>query len=71
LDLTFEEKQRDACQLFWIVKGHMPQTLHRPDVVDDIYDAYSKRVWHWDPNEVFHRKEGWEEAYADFLRSKK
>jgi hypothetical protein len=49
----------------------MPQTLHKPEVVDDIYEAYGKRVWHWDPNDVFHRKEGWEEAYTNFLRSKK
>lgn len=60
-------KLKDACELFWICKGQIPPTMYYEHTVNDIYNAYFRRVWGWDPNEVLHRREGFEEAYNKFL----
>jgi|TARA_R110000851_G_scaffold184282_2_gene333638 hypothetical protein len=38
------------------------------DSVVSIYQSYFDRVWRWDPNEVFHRKEGFDEAWEQFKK---
>ena len=58
---------KDACELFWIVKEHIPPCMYYDDTVEDTYNSYFDRVWRWDPNEVYHRRQGFDQAYKQFL----
>jgi len=60
-------KLKDACELFWICKGQIAPCMYYESAVESIYNSYFDRVWRWDPNEVLHRREGFEEAYNKFL----
>ena len=58
---------KDACELFWIVKGHIPSCMYYNDTVEETYHSYFDRVWRWDPNEVYLRRQGFDQAYKQFL----
>ena len=60
---------KDACELFWIVKGHIPSCMYYADTVEDAYNSYFDRVWRWDPNEVYLRRQGFNQAYKQFLNN--
>ena len=58
---------KEACRLFWICKGQIAPCMYYEEPVKDIYNAYFRRIWGWDPNDVLHREQGFEEAYDNFL----
>tara|TARA_A100001388_G_C28515267_1_gene378295 strand:+ start:227 stop:436 length:210 start_codon:yes stop_codon:yes gene_type:complete len=54
--------QRDACLIFWLVKGHLNTSL---DTVYSSYNGYFKRVWY--DEETWYKYDGFEEAYKKML----
>jgi len=59
---------KDACELCWICKGQIIPSMIYEDSVVSIYESYFDRIWRWDPNEVFHRREGFDEAWEQFKK---
>jgi len=59
---------KDACELCWICKGQIIPSMIYEDSVVSIYESYFDRIWRWDPNEVFHRREGFSEAWEQFKK---
>jgi len=55
---------KEAARLFWIVKGHLTdeQTMRLS------YDGYFKRLWGNHENVV--HEEGFEEAWAEYKRTR-
>ena len=50
---------KEACRLFWMVKGH----LHTSDeTILSSYNSYFKRLWY--NEEAYIKEEGFEDAYA-------
>lgn len=52
---------KDACKLFWTVKGHLPGE----DTILASANGYFKRLWH--DEESYIHEEGWEEAFLHFI----
>ena len=52
---------KEKCRIFYIVKGHLPNT----QTIEDCYDTYFKRLW--GNNEIYYREKGFEECYRVFL----
>ena len=59
---------KDACELCWICKGQIIPSMIYEDSVVSVYESYFDRIWRWDPNEVFHRREGFDEAWEQFKK---
>ena len=57
-----DSKIKEACRIFWIVKGHLNAT---ESCILDCYDSYFKRVWYME--EAYYREEGFEEAYNKYV----
>ena len=53
---------KEACRLFWMVKGHLNTS---EETIRSSYDGYFKRLWH--NEEGYIKEEGFEEAYKSFL----
>lgn len=49
---------KEACRLFWMVKGHLNTT---ETVIMECYDGYFKRMWY--SEESYVHTEGFEEAW--------
>ena len=49
---------KEACRLFWMVKGHLNTT---ETVIMECYDGYFKRMWY--NSESYVHTEGFEEAW--------
>lgn len=49
---------KEACRLFWMVKGHLNTEDH---VIVECYDGYFKRMWY--NEEGYTHEEGFEEAW--------
>jgi hypothetical protein len=41
--------------------------MYYDNTVKDTYNSYFDRVWRWDPNEVYLRRQGFDQAYKQFL----
>jgi len=57
-----DSKIKEACRIFWIVKGHLKAT---ESCILNSYDSYFKRVWYME--EAYYREEGFEEAYNKYV----
>lgn len=57
---------KEACRIFWMVKGHLNAADH---VILDCYDGYFKRIWY--NNESYVHEEGFEEAWENKYGSQK
>ena len=57
---------KDACRLFWIVKGHLNCN---DNTILDCYIGYFKRVWY--DQETYYKEEGFEEAFLERQQLKK
>ena len=66
--LPYEQQLREACRLYWAVKGHIPAWLKTAsyDALESQIDSYTKRLWN--NNEAYLHFEGFEEAYEVFRR---
>ena len=51
---------KEACRLFWMVKGHLNAT---ETVIMECYDGYFKRMWY--NSESYVHMEGFEEAWEN------
>ena len=56
---------KEACRLFWMVKGHLNAKDH---VIMECYDGYFKRMWY--SEESYVHTEGFEEAWEKKYGSK-
>jgi hypothetical protein len=52
---------KEACRLFWIVKGHLNAS---PSTILSSYNGYFKRCW--GNNECYVHEEGFEDAWNQF-----
>ncbi len=60
---------KEACRLFWIVKGHLNTSS---ETIDSCYDGYFKRMWcnlQGESAEDLGYLDGFEEAYKEYLIS--
>ena len=57
-----EVSLKEACRLFWMMKGHLNTS---EETIRSSYDGYFKRLWY--NNEAYIKEEGFEEAYKSFL----
>ena len=59
-------KLKQAAQLYWMVKGHIPPFLHQSSdkELSDIIDSYFFRMWGNEESNL--HKEGFEEAWNRF-----
>ncbi len=63
------QNHKEACRLFWIVKGHLNTS---PETIDSSYDSYFKRMWcnlQGQSAEDLGYLDGFEEAYKEYLIS--
>ena len=49
---------REACWVFWMVKGHLNVSDH---TITESYDSYLRRLWH--NHEECQRYDGFEECF--------
>lgn len=57
-----EEKEfKEACRLFWLVKGHLTATN---ETIMSSQDSYFKRLWN-NNERMEYGMEGFEEAYSN------
>ena len=54
-------KLKNACKLFWTIKGHLPLE----STILASADGYFKRLWH--NEESYIHEKGWEEAFFKFI----
>ena len=59
-----DSKIKEACRIFYIVKGHLNAT---ESTILSCYDGYFKRVWYME--ESYYREEGFEEAYNKYTHN--
>tara|TARA_B100000925_G_C21955205_1_gene450872 strand:- start:663 stop:851 length:189 start_codon:yes stop_codon:yes gene_type:complete len=57
---------KEACRLFWMVKGHLGAT---DETILSSADGYFKRLWY--NNESYLKIDGFEEAYQKRLDNSK
>jgi hypothetical protein len=62
------QKLKEACRLYYIVKGHLPKSLYREDEQDSIIEHFGRRVWRME--EVYLREEGFEQAFIQFNKER-
>lgn len=58
---------KEACRLFWIVKGHLNTSY---ETIESCYDSYFKRMWcnlQGQSVEDLGYLDGFEEAYLEYL----
>ena len=55
---------KEAARLFWIMKGHLTDE----DTMKESYNGYFKRVWY--DEETYYKTEGFEEAWAEYKRTR-
>lgn len=56
---------REACRLFWMVKGHLGAS---EETIFQSYDGYFRRLW--GNHEAVYHEDGFEEAYQKLLDKK-
>ncbi len=59
---------KEACRLFWMVKGHL--NTSRETIVSS-QDSYFKRLWIMGSNgaPLYEAEEGFEEAYKEYIEN--
>tara|TARA_B000000565_G_C23605610_1_gene309020 strand:- start:399 stop:602 length:204 start_codon:yes stop_codon:yes gene_type:complete len=65
--LSNRPPHKEACRLFWIVKGHLNTS---DETIYDCYDGYFRRMWcnlQGESVEFNGTLDGFEEAYANKL----
>ena len=62
VSLLAKPSQKEACRLFYMVKGHLPNDMK---TIYACYEGYFKRLWN--NNEGYTHETGFEEAYNQFL----
>jgi len=58
---------KEACRLFWIVKGHLNTSS---ETIESCYDSYFRRMWcnlQGESVEYNGTLDGFEEAYIEYL----
>ena len=60
---------KEACRLFWLVKGHLNTT---PDTILSSANGYFKRLWIDGSNgaPISDYEQGFEEAYKHYMEKK-
>tara|TARA_B100001287_G_scaffold12688_1_gene9538 strand:- start:568 stop:768 length:201 start_codon:yes stop_codon:yes gene_type:complete len=59
---------KEACRLFWMVKGHLNTSR---ETILSSQDSYFKRLWIMGSNgaPLYESEEGFEEAYKEYIEN--